>query len=84
MDHDPLPRGSFQVADRLAQVVDAGRDLAEAAVAVAVEAENATYITEHVIVVDVLGVRRAADRADAPLRHQEGVEPGTRLGRYGH
>src|SRR5436305_1782454 len=42
--------------------------------AVAVEGENATYVTEHVIVVHTLRVGRAADRADALLLGQEGVE----------
>src|SRR5690349_9227349 len=64
MDQDPLPRGSSQVADRLAQVLNVG----------AVEAENATYITEHVIVVDVLRVGRAADGAGPALTGQEPVE----------
>jgi len=64
MDQDPLPRGSSQVADRLAQVLDA-----------AVAAENATYITERVIVVDVLRVGRAADGAGPALTGQERVEP---------
>jgi hypothetical protein len=76
MDQDPLPRGSLQVADRLAQVIDVIFELAKPARVppVAVEAQDATYVTEHVIVVDVFGVRRAADRADAPLTGQEGVE----------
>src|SRR5215211_4719306 len=49
MDQDPLPRASSQVADRLAQVVDLGLELAKATIAVV--AENATYVTEQVIAV---------------------------------
>jgi hypothetical protein len=66
MDQDPLPRGSSQVADRLAQVLDVVLELSKTTVAV--ETENATYITEYVIVIDVPRVWRAADRADAALR----------------
>src|SRR4051795_4564908 len=72
MDQDPLPRGSSQVADRLAQVLDVVLELSKATVAV--EAENATYITEYVIVIDVLWVWRAADRANAALRGQKFLE----------
>src|SRR5262249_26727153 len=78
MGQDPLPRGSLQVADSLAQVIDVIFELAEATVAV--EAQDATYVTEHVIVVAVFGVRRAADRAVASLTGQEGVELLLRLG----
>jgi hypothetical protein len=66
MDQDPLPRGSSQVTDRLAEVLHVVLELSQATVAV--EAKNATYITEHVIVVDVLRVGRAADRTDPPWR----------------
>jgi hypothetical protein len=72
MDQDPLPRGSSQIADRLGQVGDTVLELTQAAVAV--EAENATYITEHVIVVDVPRVGRAADRTDSAPTGQERIE----------
>jgi hypothetical protein len=70
MDQDPLPRGSFQVADRLGHVLDVVRELAQSAVSV--EAENASYVTQRVIVLDVPGSGRAADRADAALIGQQG------------
>jgi hypothetical protein len=69
MDQDPLPRGSFQMTDRLAQVPNVVRVLTRAAVAV--EAKNATYVTEHMIVVNMLGVGHAADCADAALLGQK-------------
>jgi hypothetical protein len=72
MDQDPLTRGSSQVTDRLAEVLHVVLELSEATVAV--EAKNATYITEHVIVVDVLRVGRAADRTDPALAGQKLVE----------
>jgi len=72
MDQDPLPRGSSQVADRLAQVLDVVLELSRTTVAV--EAENATYITEYVIVIDVPRVWRAADRANAAGRGQKFFE----------
>ena len=65
MDQEPLPRGSLQVVDRLAKVLDAVPKLAETAVAV--EAEYSAYGSGAVGVVDGLGVRRAADRAEAAL-----------------
>jgi hypothetical protein len=70
MDQDPLPRGSFQVADRLGHVLDVVRELAQSAVSV--EAENASYVTQRVIVLDVPGSGRATDRADAALIGQQG------------
>ena len=69
MDRDPLPRGSFQISDRLAQSPDIILELTQAAAAV--EAENATYVTEHMIVVNMLGVRHTADCADAALLGQK-------------
>jgi hypothetical protein len=69
MDRDPLPRGSFQITDRRAQSLDVVLELTQAAVAV--ETENATYVTEHMIVVNMLGVGSAADRADAALLDQK-------------
>jgi hypothetical protein len=64
MDRDPLPRGSFQVTDRLARVLEVVGEPNPAAVAV--EAENATYVTEHMIVVNTLGVERAIAQTTPP------------------
>nr|WP_239088128.1 hypothetical protein [Planosporangium mesophilum] len=38
---------------------------------VTAEAENATYVTEQMIVVNMIGVERAADRTDAALLAQK-------------
>jgi hypothetical protein len=65
----PAATWFLSVADRLAQVLDVVGELAQTAVAV--EAENATYVTEHMIVVNMLGVGHATDRANAALLGQK-------------
>ena len=72
MDQNPLPRGSFQVRDRLGEEIRAVPELPQAAVAV--EAQYPANPAGAVIVIDVLGIRGAADGTDAPLPGEHLVE----------
>src|SRR5439155_22432929 len=51
VDPDPVPLGSSQVADRCADLLEVVRTVSPAAV----DAEDAAYITEQMIVADTLG-----------------------------
>jgi hypothetical protein len=72
MDQNPLPRGSFQIRDRLGQM---GRVVAELAkTTAAVEAHYPAHPSGAMIVVQVLRVGLAADRADTALLGEKLVE----------
>jgi hypothetical protein len=72
MDQNPLPRGSSQIRDRLGQM---GRVVAELTkTTVAVEAQYAAHPSGAMIVVQVLRIGSAADRADAVLLGEKLVE----------
>ncbi|SCF13271.1 hypothetical protein GA0070607_5926 [Micromonospora coriariae] len=72
MDQSPLPRGSSQVRDRPGQPHGTVTELAKTTVAV--EAEYPAHPSGAMIVVQMLRVRAAADRADPALLGQELVK----------
>jgi hypothetical protein len=65
MDQNPLPRGSSQVRDRPGQPLWTVPELAKTTVAV--EAEYPAHPSGAMIVVQVLRIGGATDRADATL-----------------
>src|SRR3954470_24860265 len=74
MDQNPLPRASLQIRDRTGEELRAVPELPQTAVAV--EAQYPAHPTGAMIVIDVLGIRGAADRADAPLLGKQLVDLG--------
>jgi hypothetical protein len=72
MDQNPLPRGSSQVRDRPGQPRMTVTELAKTTVAV--EAEYPAHPSGAMIVVQMLRVRAAADRADPALLGEKLVE----------
>ena len=74
MDQNPLPRGSLQICERLGEKLGTVPELTEAAVAV--EAQYPANPAGAMIVIDVLRVGSATDRAHAPLLGKHGVDFG--------
>jgi hypothetical protein len=72
MDQNPLPRGSLQVRDRLGEEVRTVPELPQPAVAV--EAQYPAHPTGAMIVIKVLRIGRAADRAPTALGCEHLVE----------
>jgi hypothetical protein len=72
MDRDPLPRASFQVADRVAEEVGPVLELTEAAVAV--ETEYAAHVPGRVVMVNMLRGRPHRRSRNAALPSEEAVE----------
>jgi len=72
MDQSPLPRGPLQIRDRAGQELRTVPELSQTAVAV--EAQYPAHPPITVIVIDVLGFGRAADRTDTALLGQQLVE----------
>src|SRR3954470_16366498 len=74
MDQNPLPRASLQIRDRTGEELRAVPELPQTAVAV--EAQYPAHPAGAMIVIDVLGIRPAADRAHAPLLGKQLVDLG--------
>jgi hypothetical protein len=80
MDQNPLPRGSFQVRDRLSKDVRTVPELPQCAVAV--EAQYPAHPPGAMIVIEVLRIGRSADRAAAALSGEKLIELDAHAARF--